>query len=181
ICLNIKRIYPHESIFDEFKSSLVNHVKAFKFGDSSQQGYERVKTFFDDIKSQDWDVAVGGEMNSSPGYFITPTVIDRPPENSRIVVEEPFGPIVPLLSWKDEEEVISRANNTRMVLGASVWTNDLTKADRVARQLQAGNVWVSTHFDLSPMVPCGGHKESGIGTEWGTNGLKGFCNAQTLF
>lgn len=85
------------------------------------------------------------------------------------------------MSWKDEEDVINRANDTSMGLGASVWTKDLRRANRVARQIQAGNVWVNTHFDLSPMAPFGGHKESGVGSEWGINGLKGFCNVQTLF
>ncbi|KAK2029942.1 aldehyde dehydrogenase [Colletotrichum zoysiae] len=192
ICLNLKRIYVHETIFEKFKESLVKHVKGYSLGDGSQEGvthgplqnsmqYERVKTFFSDIKSQGWKVAVGGEIDTSQGYFITPTIIDRPPEKSRIVVEEPFGPIVPLLSWKDEDEVIERANDTAMGLGASVWTNDLDKAARVAKQLQAGNVWINTHFELSPLAPFAGHKESGIGAEWGTNGLKGFCNVQTLF
>ncbi|GKT41810.1 putative aldehyde dehydrogenase fus7 [Colletotrichum spaethianum] len=192
ICLNLKRIYVHERIFEEFKESLVKHVRGYNLGDGSQKGvthgplqnsmqYERVKTFFSDIKSQGWKVAVGGEVDTSQGYFITPTIIDRPPEKSRIVVEEPFGPIVPLLSWKDEDEVIDRANDTAMGLGASVWTNDLEKAARVAKQIQAGNVRVNTHFDLSPLAPFAGHKESGIGAEWGANGLKGFCNVQTLF
>lgn len=68
-----------------------------------------------------------------------------------------------------------------MGLGASVWTNDLTKAGEVARQIQAGSVWVNKHFDLSPFAPFGGHKESGIGAEYGAIGMKGFCNVQTLF
>ncbi|KAI8187453.1 putative aldehyde dehydrogenase FUS7 [Colletotrichum sp. SAR 10_66] len=192
ICLNLKRIYVHESIFDQFKEALVKHVKGYNLGDGSQPGvthgplqnsmqYERVKTFFSDIESQGWKVAVGGNIEKSQGYFITPTIIDRPPEKSRLVVEEPFGPIVPLLSWSSEDEVISRANDTSMGLGASVWTNDLKKAAEVAKQIQAGNVWINTHFDLSPLAPFGGHKESGIGTEWGANGLKAFCNNQTLF
>jgi acyl-CoA reductase-like NAD-dependent aldehyde dehydrogenase len=88
---------------------------------------------------------------------------------------------VPLLSWRDEEDVIERANNTSMGLGASVWSNDPVKASEIGKRLEAGNVWVNTHFDLSPLAPFGGHKESGIGTEWGSNGLKGFCNVQTLF
>ncbi|KAI8170011.1 putative aldehyde dehydrogenase FUS7 [Colletotrichum sp. SAR 10_70] len=158
-------------------------VAFFAFLNSGQNSmqYERVKTFFSDIESQGWKVAVGGNIEKSQGYFITPTIIDRPPEKSRLVVEEPFGPIVPLLSWSSEDEVISRANDTSMGLGASVWTNDLKKAAEVAKQIQAGNVWINTHFDLSPLAPFGGHKESGIGTEWGANGLKAFCNNQTLF
>ena len=98
----MKRIYVHESIFDEFKDALVDAVNEFTVGNGllsdtshgplqNTMQYERVKTFFDDIESQGWKVAVGGEIEPSSGYFITPTVIDRPPEDSRIVVEEPFG------------------------------------------------------------------------------------------
>ncbi|KAH6611303.1 aldehyde dehydrogenase [Trichoderma cornu-damae] len=192
VCLNLKRIYVHESIYDQFRDAMVKHIKAYTLGDGSQHGvshgplqnaaqYERVKTFFDDIERQGWKVAVGGTMEPSDGYFVAPTVIDRPPEKSRIVVEEPFGPIVPLLSWTSEEDVVSRANNSTMGLGASIWSNDVAKATRIAREIEAGTVWVNAHFDISPFVPFGGHKESGIGTEWGPGGLKGFCNVQSLF
>ncbi|OQE18948.1 hypothetical protein PENFLA_c020G06533 [Penicillium flavigenum] len=192
ICLNLKRIYVHSSIFDEFRDALVRQVKSYTVGDGSKTGishgplqndmqYSRVKTFFDDIEKQGWKVATGGRIMPSAGYMVTPTIIDRPPDNSRIVVEEPFGPIVPLLSWDDEAEVIERANDTSMGLGASIWTADLDRAARVARQIQAGTVWTNDHFSLSPTAPFGGHKESGVGTEWGLNGLKGFCNIQSLF
>ncbi|EXL68574.1 aldehyde dehydrogenase (NAD+) [Fusarium oxysporum f. sp. conglutinans race 2 54008] len=192
ICIALKRIYVHESIYEQFRDAMVKHIKTYTLGDGSQEGishgpvqnsmqYEKVKTFFEDIEKQGWKVATGGKIDPSPGYFIIPTVIDRPPEDSRIVVEEPFGPIVPLLSWKDEEDVIARANNSPMGLGASIWCNDLKKAEKVAREMQAGSVWINTHFDLSPMAPFGGHKESGLGVEWGTNGLKELCNVQTLF
>ncbi|KAK2127747.1 Aldehyde/histidinol dehydrogenase [Fusarium oxysporum II5] len=150
VCIALKRIYVHESIYEQFRDAM---------------------TFFEDIEKQGWKVATGGKIDPSPGYFITPTVIDRPPEDSRIVVEEPFGPIVPLLSWKDEEDVIARANNSPMGLGASIWCNDLKKAEKAAREMQAGSVWINTHFDLSPMAPFGGHKESGLGVEWGTNDI----------
>ncbi|KAF4954252.1 hypothetical protein FSARC_12189 [Fusarium sarcochroum] len=194
ICLNVKRIYVHESIYDKFRDAVVKHVKNYKLGDGSAEGtshgpvqnemqYNRVKTFFEDIEKQGWKVATGGNFDPSPknGYYITPTVIDNPPEDSRIVVEEPFGPILPLLSWKDEEEVIERANDTRLGLGASVWSANLEAAERVAKSLDAGTVWVNSHFEITPTAPFGGHKESGIGAEWGINGLKGFCNVQSLF
>ncbi|KAM0354384.1 hypothetical protein ACHAPU_001428 [Fusarium lateritium] len=194
ICLNVKRVYVHESIYEKFRDAVVKHVKNYQVGDGSKEDtshgpiqnemqYNRVKTFFDDIEKQGWKVAAGGKFDPSPkdGYYITPTVIDNPPDNSRIVVEEPFGPIMPLLSWKDEEEVIERANDTRLGLGASVWSANLETAERVARSLDAGMVWVNNHFDITPMAPFGGHKESGIGAEWGVNGLKGFCNVQSLF
>jgi len=88
---------------------------------------------------------------------------------------------VPTLSWKTEEEVISRANDTRMGLGASVWSSNLDTAERIAQQIEAGTVWINNHFDLSPRAPFGGHKESGIGSEWGVNGLKAMCNVQSIF
>lgn len=86
-----------------------------------------------------------------------------------------------MLSWKDEKEVIDRANDTATGLGASVWTKDLDKASKVVKQINAGTVWVNSHFDLSPMATFGGHKTSGIGSEWGLDGMKAQCNAQTLF
>jgi hypothetical protein len=92
------------------------------------------------------------------------------------------GPIVPLLTFKTEEEAIRKANDTQMGLGASVWSGDVDRANRIAQKIQAGTVWVNTHFELDPRVPFGGHKQSGNGSyEWGVPGLISFCNSQTLF
>ncbi|KAH7077478.1 aldehyde dehydrogenase [Paraphoma chrysanthemicola] len=192
ICIAVKRIYVHEAIYERFRDAIAKFTKTLTISDGREDGvfmgplqnsmqYEKVKTFFSDIDKEYWKVAVGGKNEERTGYFITPTIIDNPADNSRIVTEEPFGPIVPLLSWSDENEVISRANNTAMGLGASVWSNDLDEANRIARQLDAGSVWVNTHLELDPNAPFGGHKESGVGYEWGIGGLKSFCNVQTLF
>ncbi|OBT62486.1 hypothetical protein VE03_08001 [Pseudogymnoascus sp. 23342-1-I1] len=198
VCLAIKRLYVHESIFEEFCDALVAAVKAFKLGEGVGEGendptmnigpvqnemqYERIKGFFNDIEKEGWKVAVGGKIEESPGYFINPTIIDRPKEDSRIVVEEPFGPILPILSWSDEDDVIARANNTRMGLGASVWTNDKVEACRIAEQIEAGgSVWVNSHMEVNPNYPFGGHKDSGIGYENGLGGVKAYCNVQTLY
>jgi acyl-CoA reductase-like NAD-dependent aldehyde dehydrogenase len=193
----------------------VAFTKTLKIGDGNEEGvflgpvqnsmqYEKVKTFFSDIKKENWNVAVGGINEEKPGYFINPTIIDKPAEGSRIVTEEPFGPIVPLLMWSNEDDVIARANDTKMGLGASVWSDDMGEANRIARQLDAGSVWVNTHIELDPNAPFGGHKESGVGYEWGgksirapkafggqldsrfadglaVGGLRAFCNVQTLF
>ena len=94
---------------------------------------------YDEVEKRGWKTALAGEAGESrDGYFITPAIIDNPPEESRIVVEEPFGPIVPLLKWTDEEDVVERANALRTGLGASVWSKDLERAERMARQLDAG-------------------------------------------
>ncbi|PSN66689.1 aldehyde dehydrogenase-like protein [Corynespora cassiicola Philippines] len=192
ICIALKRIFVQASIADKFLDALVAATKKLKLGPGNEPDvylgpiqnsmqYERVKGFFSDIDKEKWKVAVGGKNPEGPGYFITPTIIDRPDESSRIVREEPFGPIVPFLTFKGEADAVKKANDTNMGLGASVWTADIERGNRVARKIQAGNVWVNTHFELDPRVPFGGHKESGIGTEWGLGGMKSYCNSQTLF
>lgn len=192
VCLCLKRLYIHESIYEKFREAMVEQIKPLKVGNGFDEGvthgpiqnsmqYERVKGFFADVEKQGHKVAVGGKIDhGSKGYFINPTIIDNPPDDSRIVVEEPFGPIVPILSWSSEDEVIARANNTKMGLGASVWSSNTETAERIARQLEAGTVWCNTHFDLSPTQPFGGVKESGMGVEWGLQGMKSYCNSQVL-
>jgi len=135
------------------------------------------------IPLQNWKPALSGTVTSCPqtGYYITPTIIDNPPEDSRIVQEEPFGPIVPLLKWRNEDDVIDRANALRTGLGASVWSKDITRAEGLARRLEAGSVWVNSHFDVDPRVPFGGHKESGMGMEWGMEGLRHYTNSRSLW
>lgn len=87
----------------------------------------------------------------------------------------------PVMKWDKEEEVIQRANSSRDGLGASVWTNDTAQADRISKQLQAGTVWINTHMQLQPNAAFGGHKQSGIGSELGMEGLKAYCNVQTIY
>lgn len=88
---------------------------------------------------------------------------------------------MPLLTFSSDEEAIEKANNTQYGLGASVWSGNIERANRIAQRLQAGSVWVNTHFELDARVPFGGHKESGIGVEFGIGGLKSYCNSQTLY
>ncbi|KAK4655233.1 hypothetical protein QC762_300570 [Podospora pseudocomata] len=192
ICMDIKRLYVHEKIYDEFLAAFVQVVKSFKVGGGgdpeaflgpvqNRMQFEKVKDLYSEIGKQKWQVATGGEpvaCDGKKGFFLPPTIIDNPPDDSRIVVEEPFGPIMPVLKWSDEDEVVRRANNTNMGLGASVWSNDIEKAERLARRLEAGSTWVNSHFELSPYVPFGGHKWSGVGMDWGIVGLKGWCNTQ---
>lgn len=88
---------------------------------------------------------------------------------------------MPLLSFSTDEEAIEKANNTLYGLGASVWSSNVERAAKIAEELEAGSVWVNTHFELDPRAPFGGYKESGIGLEFGVNGLKSYCNSQTLY
>jgi acyl-CoA reductase-like NAD-dependent aldehyde dehydrogenase len=108
------------------------------------------------------------------------TDISSHPQSSTIP-QKILGPIVPLLKWTDEDDVIDRANALKTGLGASVWSKDLKRAERMARRLEAGSVWVNSHFDVDPRVPFGGHKESGIGMEWGMEGLKHYTNSTSIW
>lgn len=137
---------------------------------------------YDQIGKCGWKTALSGEVRTtSKGYFVEPVIIDNPPEDSRIVVEEPFGPIVPILKWSSDEDVIARANALPYGLGTSVWSKDLDRAEKMARQISAGSVWVNSHFEVAPNVPFGGHKESGMGMEWGIEGFKKFTNTRSLW
>jgi acyl-CoA reductase-like NAD-dependent aldehyde dehydrogenase len=194
----IKRLYVHESIYETFRDALVKATAALKSGEGHEPGvffgplqnsmqYEKVKELINDVVvNEGVTTALGGKVEASDatsngGYFVTPTIIDNPPDTSRIVTEEPFGPVVPILKWSDEADVIHRANDTKMGLGASVWSKDLVRAERMARQLEAGSVWVNNHFQVAPNVPFGGHKWSGLGMEWGTQGLEIYCNPQSVW
>ncbi|KAL8831734.1 MAG: hypothetical protein Q9170_005164 [Blastenia crenularia] len=196
ICMMIKRLYVHESIYPKFIEAFAAHVKKnMTVGDGlnpenfigpvqNSMQYNKLKDMYAQIAKQDWKPIIGGEapaQSDDNGYFVYPTLLDNPPDDSSIVTEEPFGPILPILKWSDEEAVIARANDSKMGLGASVWSRDLDRAGKMARRLEAGTVWVNSHFEVSPGIPFGGFKWSGIGTEWGMSGLKSYCNSQSLW
>ncbi|KAI4274970.1 MAG: hypothetical protein LQ337_003534 [Flavoplaca oasis] len=196
ICMMIKRLYIHENIYPRFLSAFTSHTASLKVGPGTdpdvfigpvqnKMQFDKVRSMYQHISSEKWTPALGGNVpDANPegkGYFFQPTIIDNPPDDSAIVTSEPFGPILPCLKWSNEDEVIRRANEGKWGLGASVWSSDIERAERMARRLEAGSVWVNSHFDVAPEVPFGGHKWSGVGMEWGVLGLKGYCNPQTLW
>src|SRR5690606_20583024 len=151
-CNSIKRLYIHEDVYDAVRDELDAFAKTIKVGNGAEKDtdlgpiqdlpqYEKVKSYFDDCNANGYAFAIGGEIDpNAKGWFIPVTLVDNPPEDSRIVQEEPFGPIVPLLKWRDEADVIRRANDTRYGLGASVWGRDLEAVQRIGEQLDAGTV-----------------------------------------
>ena len=191
VCVATKRIYIHESIYKEFLEEMVNFTKTIQVGDSesgsllgpvqNKMQYEKVKEFFADTKKNGYKFAIGEDTPAEgKGFFIKPTIIDNPPNDSRIIAEEPFGPIVPTQPWSDEEEVIKRANNTQTGLGACVWGKDVAHAEKIAKRLEAGSVFVNSFEKPTPQAIFGGHKQSGIGGEWGTEGIKAYCNPHVI-
>lgn len=195
VCFCIKRVYVHEDIYDAFLAAFVEFVKTLKVGGATDaeavlgpvqnsMQYNKLLDLYSHGSKEGWKIALGGEAalsKTGAGYFLPPTVVDNPPDDSRIVTEEQFGPIVPLLKWSDEAEVLRRANVSLYGLGGSVWSADLERAERMTRRLEAGTVWVNTHFEVGPQVGMGGHKNSGIGVESGVGGLKEWCNPQAVW
>src|SRR5690606_19505535 len=190
VCLAIKRLYVHASIYDEMCDELGKLAKNAVVGDGLQQGttmgplqnkmqYEKVKGFLEDAK-KNGKIVAGGVVPDQPGFFIAPTIVRDIAEGTMIVDEEQFGPILPVIKYKDESDVVRRANNTQYGLGGSVWTSNIERGKKVAEQIESGTVWVNNHLDLAPHIPFGGAKQSGIGTEFGQDGLEEFTQRQVI-
>ena len=192
ICVAAKRIYIHEDIYDELSQAIAAYARNVVVGDGSEQGtgvgpiqnkkqYERVLELIQDAKDNGYKFLLGGDTDpSGTGYFVPLTILDNPPEDARIVAEEQFGPVMPLMKFSTDEEVIERANNSEYGLAGAVWTKDTEKGVKIAEQLETGTVWVNEFLHLSPFAPFGGHKQSGFGAEYGIDGLKEFTYPQVI-
>ncbi|KAF5702794.1 aldehyde dehydrogenase n-terminal [Fusarium mundagurra] len=191
MCIATKRIYVHKDVFTEFSQAFLAAAKATQIDPSGRQPslfgplqnemqYGVIKDLINDSKAQGLDIACGGEVGQEQGLFIKPTVVIRPPDTSRIVKDEQFGPIIPLLEWSSEEEVIERANATVDGLGACVWAKDAATAERIASSLQSGTVWINSFEIPHPHGYFSGWKQSGVGGEWGRQGLLSYCQTRVL-
>jgi aldehyde dehydrogenase (NAD+) len=192
ICVAAKRVYIHEDIYDELSAAIVEYAKTVTVGDGAQQGtgvgpiqnkkqYDRVLELIEDAKDNGYKYLLGGNVDpTGTGYFVPLTIIDNPPEDARIVAEEQFGPVMPLMKFSTEEEVIARANASEYGLAGAVWTGNPDNGVKIAEQLETGTVWVNEYLHLSPFAPFGGHKQSGFGAEYGKEGLKEFTYAQVI-
>ncbi|MEI9851447.1 MAG: aldehyde dehydrogenase family protein [Sphingomonas sp.] len=143
--------------------------------------YDKVVALLDDALAQPGAVVVtGGGTGSGDGYFVEPTLITGLDEESALVRDEQFGPVVPILSFDSVDEAVARANATRFGLGASVWGRDLDRATEVAARLDAGTVWINKHGINESDVPFGGFKESGYGREHGVFGGRSYMELQVI-
>lgn len=190
-CVAAKRLYIHEDIYDALAQALVEYARTVVVGDGAQQSsqlgpiqnkmqFEKLRNLFDDVKANGQNVLLGGEIGEGPGYFVPVTIVDNPPEDSRVVAEEAFGPILPLLKFSDIDDVVRRANDTQYGLAASVWGKDIAKARSIAKLIEAGTVWINEIHTFSPHVAFGGHKQSGIGIENALDGLAEYTNTKTI-
>jgi acyl-CoA reductase-like NAD-dependent aldehyde dehydrogenase len=181
ICVAIKRAYVPEAMYDEFCDEIAKLAKDAVVDDGSKQGaqigpvqnkmqYEKVKEFLADARKKG-KVLAGGDAIDRPGYFIAPTIVRDLPEDAKLVQEEQFGPVLPVLKYNDIEDVIARANDSEYGLAGTVWGKDLKKATDVAMRIDAGTVWVNQHLAIDANIPFRGSKQSGMGGELGLEGL----------
>jgi len=189
VCIAMKRLYVHESIYDEMCDELAAIAKASVVGDGLEQGtqigplqnkmqFEKVKEILEDARKHG-TILAGGEAPTK-GYFIRPTIVRDITDGSRLVDEEQFGPVLPVIKYSDPEDALARANASPYGLGGSVWSSNIDRALDFAERMDAGTVWVNKHIDLAPHIPFGGAKQSGIGVEMGEEGLAEFTQLQVI-
>ncbi len=187
VCLCTERVYVQRSIFDKFVSALKEKAESIKIGlpcdKSTQMGplvshghRDKVLSYFDLARQEGATVVTGGKVpdfddEKSDGAFVEPTIWIGLPETARCVKEEVFGPVCHIAPFDSEEEAVAMANNSRYGLAAAIWTENLTRAHRVAGQMEVGMAWVNTWYLRDLRTPFGGLKMSGIGREGGLHSL----------
>ncbi len=190
VCIAIKRTYVHDSIYDAMCEELAQLADAAVMGDGLEQGtqlgpiqnktqYDRVMGLIESAR-KDGKIIAGGERQGDKGYFIRPTIVRDITDGTRLVDEEQFGPVLPVIRYTDAEDALARANNSEYGLGGSIWSTDLDKAYDLATRMESGTVWINKHADLAPNIPFGGAKGSGIGVELGEEGLAEFTQLQVI-
>jgi acyl-CoA reductase-like NAD-dependent aldehyde dehydrogenase len=190
VCIAIKRAYVHDSIYDAMCEELALLADAAVMGDGLEQGtqlgpiqnktqYDRVMGIIESAR-QDGKIIAGGGRQGDKGYFIRPTIVRDIADGTRIVDEEQFGPVLPVIRFSEAGDALTRANASPWGLGGSVWSNDAERAHALAEQMDSGTVWINHHGDLAPNIPFGGAKQSGMGVELGEEGLAEFTQLQVI-
>ncbi|ARU15435.1 aldehyde dehydrogenase family protein [Croceicoccus marinus] len=190
ICVAVKRAYVPANMYDAFCEEVARLAEEAIVDDGSKQGttigpiqnrqqFDRVKELVEDAKLHG-KVIAGGEPLDRDGYFMPPTIVRDLPDDARLVREEQFGPVLPILKYDDIDEVIARANASEYGLGGTVWGKDLDRATEVAKKIDTGTVWVNQYLAIDPRIPFRGSKQSGLGTELGDDGLKEYTQAHIV-
>jgi len=195
ICLCGSRIFVEAAIYEKFKKDFVNKVKALKVGHPSEAltnigalvskpHLEKVKEYIDIAKTENGKVLCGGNQviikGYENGYYLEPTVIEVPDDECRVNQEEIFGPVVTIMPFNTQDEVLQMANKVKYGLSATLWTNNLKRTMQLSNQLHAGIVWVNTWMMRDLRTPFGGVKASGVGREGGFEALRFFTEAKNV-
>ena len=195
ICLCGSRIFVETSIYKKFKADFVSKVKVLKVGHPSEPGtnigalvsqshLEKVMTYIEEAPQEGGKILCGGHAVSvkgfENGYYLEPTVIEVATDTCKINQEEVFGPVVTIMPFETEDQVLDMANNVKYGLSATLWTNDLKRTMRLSKKLEAGIVWVNTWMLRDLRTPFGGIKSSGVGREGGFEALRFFTEAKNI-
>jgi len=192
-CAALKRLYVHEAVYDEVCSELTEFARRIPVGDGlleesligpiqNKRQFDKIVELVEQAKADGGKVLIGGGVQrKGPGYFYPITLVAGLTNGSRLVDEEQFGPVLPIIKYSDLDEAIGYANDNPNGLGGSVWSRDILKATQVASRLECGSVWINKHGAIQPNAPFGGTKASGIGVEFATEGLKEFTDIQVIF
>lgn len=195
-CLAGSRLLLHEKIHDEFMERLVARVKTIRLGDPSNMDSEmgpiatidqlhKIEAFVESACREGAELVCGGQRPDDPalgqGWFYLPTIFDKVRNDMHLAREEVFGPVLAVLTFGDEEEAVALANDSSYGLAAGIWTNDVKRAHRVARRLEAGTVWVNTYRALTYASPFGGYKQSGYGREMGVEAVREFTQVKSVW
>lgn len=195
ICLCGSRIFVEESIYDKFKKDFVVAVSQLKVGNPfesdtnigalvSKQHLEKVKSYIDIAEEEGGKILFGGKEvkveGSENGYYLQPTIIEVSNNNCKLNQEEIFGPIVTIMSFKAEDEVLAMANDVSYGLSATLWTQNLDRTMRMTKEIHAGIVWVNTWLLRDLRTPFGGQKASGVGREGGFEALRFFTEPKNI-
>jgi acyl-CoA reductase-like NAD-dependent aldehyde dehydrogenase len=195
VCLAGSRLFLHEAIQDEFLEKFKAALAAIRQGDpldpatqigaqASKMQMEKVESYLRLAVEEGATVYAGGARSSDPalasGHFIQPTIFTNVANDMRIAQEEIFGPVTTVLTWNDEDAMLAQANHTTYGLAGGVWTKDLARAHRIARQLETGTVWINRYYNLKPNMPLGGYKQSGFGREFGHDVLQHYTQLKSV-
>jgi succinate-semialdehyde dehydrogenase/glutarate-semialdehyde dehydrogenase len=191
VCISPTRFYVQEPVYGRFLARFSEYAKAIRLGDGLERGVtmgpmanarriETMETFVNDAKDRGGKIATGGNRRGNQGYFFEPTVITDVPDNSKIMTEEPFGPVAPVVAFKTFDEVVERANSLPFGLAAYAFTGSAQTANLIGDALQSGMVGVNSIAISTPETPFGGVKESGYGSEGGIEGLQAYLNTKSI-
>jgi succinate-semialdehyde dehydrogenase/glutarate-semialdehyde dehydrogenase len=191
VCISPTRFYVQESSYSKFVARFTEYAKGIKMGDGMEKGItmgplanprrlDAMESFVNDAKQRGGKIAAGGSRHGNQGFFFQPTVITDVPDDAKIMTEEPFGPVAPIVPFKTFDEVVERANSLPFGLAAYAFTASGATATAIGDAMQSGMVGVNSIAISTPETPFGGIKESGYGSEGGMEGLQAYMNTKFI-
>lgn len=190
-CLAIKRLFVHDDMYDEVCDAIAQIATSMPMGDGLEEQnifgpiqnknqYKRIIELVEEATKKGARIVCGGVAKDGKGYFYPLTIVADATEGMRLVDEEQFGPVLPIIRYSDIDQAVASANRCEMGLGGSVWAKDKEQAKTIAAQLECGSVWINGHGQVMPHIPFGGIKQSGVGVEFGEEGLLEYTISQAM-